>query len=106
VLMVFVGVVAVVMLSVIGSSSSSSAAAAAGGPAAAVAAAVAAVRTNYTVGGARGRAFLGYGVNPSAGTYRLLHDYPEPQRSEILDFMFLPNFGASYHRVKVCLTVQ
>jgi hypothetical protein len=104
--MVFVGVVAVVMLSVIGSSSSSSAAAAAGGPAAAVAAAVAAVRTNYTVVGARGRAFLGYGVNPSAGTYRLLHDYPEPQRSEILDFMFLPNFGASYHRVKVCLTVQ
>jgi hypothetical protein len=104
--MVFVGVVAVVMLSVIGSSSSSSAAAAAGGPAAAVAAAVAAVQTNYTVGGARGRAFLGYGVNPSAGTYRLLHDYPAPQRSEILDFMFLPNFGASYHRVKVCLTVQ
>ena len=50
---------------------------------------------------ARGREFLGYGVNPSAGTYRLLHDYPEPQRSEILDFMFKPNFGASYHRIKV-----
>ena len=32
----------------------------------------------------RGREFLGYGVNPSAGTYRLLHDYPEPQRSELL----------------------
>ena len=43
----------------------------------------------------------GYGVNPSAGTYRLLHDYPEPQRAEILDYMFTPNFGAAYHRIKV-----
>ena len=42
-----------------------------------------------------------YGVNPSAGTYRLLHDYPEPQRTEILDWMFKPNFGASFHRIKV-----
>jgi galactosylceramidase len=49
----------------------------------------------------RGREFLGYGVNPSAGTYRLLHDYPEPQRSEVLDWMFKPNFGASFHRIKV-----
>ena len=49
----------------------------------------------------RGREFLGYGVNPSAGTYRLLHDYPEPQRSELLDFMFTPSFGASFHRIKV-----
>jgi len=49
----------------------------------------------------RDREFLGYGVNPSAGTYRLLHDYPEPQRSEILDFMFKPNFAASFHRIKV-----
>ena len=57
---------------------------------------------SYLVNGsARGLEFLGYGVNPSAGTYRLLHDYPEPQRSEILDFMFLPEFGASYHRIKV-----
>ena len=37
----------------------------------------------------------------AAGTYRLLHDYPEPQRAEILDYMFKPNFGASYHRIKV-----
>jgi hypothetical protein len=43
----------------------------------------------------------GYGVNPSAGTYRLLHDYPEPQRTEILDFMFKPGFAASFHRIKV-----
>jgi galactosylceramidase len=44
---------------------------------------------------------ISYGVNPSAGTYRLLHDYPEPQRTEILDWMFKPNFGASFHRIKV-----
>ena len=52
---------------------------------------------------APGLEFLGYGVNPSAGTYRLLHDYPEPQRTEILDYMFSPNVGASYHRIKVCV---
>jgi len=44
---------------------------------------------------------ISYGVNPSAGTYRLLHDYPEPQRTEVLDWMFKPNFGASFHRIKV-----
>ncbi len=58
--------------------------------------------STYTIDEAvRGREFLGYGVNPSAGTYRLLHDYPEPQRSELLDFMFKPNFGAAFHRIKV-----
>ena len=58
--------------------------------------------TVYTIDlSARGLEFLGYGVNPSAGTYRLLHDYPEPQRTHILDYMFSPNVGASYHRIKV-----
>ena len=28
-------------------------------------------------------------------------DYPEPQRSEVLDFLFKPNFGASLHHLKV-----
>ena len=56
----------------------------------------------YTIdASAPGIEFLGYGVNPSAGTYRLLHDYPEPQRTEVLDYMFAPNVGASYHRIKV-----
>ena len=32
---------------------------------------------------------------------RLLPDYPEKQRSEILDFLFKPNFGASLHMLKV-----
>ena len=28
-------------------------------------------------------------------------DYPEPQRSELLDFLFKPNYGASLHHLKV-----
>jgi hypothetical protein len=31
----------------------------------------------------------------------LLRDYPEPQRSQILDYLFKPNFGASLHILKV-----
>ena len=58
--------------------------------------------TNYVVDvRATAREFLGYGVNPSAGTYRLLHDYPEPQRSELLDYLFLPNFGAAVQVLKL-----
>ena len=34
-------------------------------------------------------------------TTRLLVDYPEPQRSDILDYLFLPNFGASLQVLKV-----
>ena len=36
-----------------------------------------------------------------SGSSRLLMDYPEPQRGEILDYLFLPNFGASLHMLKV-----
>lgn len=28
-------------------------------------------------------------------------DYPDPYRSHILDFMFLPNFGASFQVLKI-----
>ena len=36
----------------------------------------------YGIDGDRpGKRFMGYGVNPSAGTFRLLRDYPEPHRS-------------------------
>ncbi|OWK09303.1 GALC, partial [Cervus elaphus hippelaphus] len=34
-------------------------------------------------------------------TSRLLVNYPEPYRSEILDYLFKPNFGASLHILKV-----
>eukprot|EP01079_Euglenida_sp_SAG-EU17-18_P008461 gene8462-1513_t len=32
---------------------------------------------------------------------RFLYDYPEPQRSEVLDYLFLPGFGASLSICKV-----
>ena len=42
-----------------------------------------------------GRTFEGVGgLSAGAGT-RLLFDYPEPQRSQVLDFLFKPNFGAA-----------
>ncbi len=52
-------------------------------------------------GRAPGRTFEGIGgLSAGAGT-RLLFDYPEPQRSQVLDFLFKPNFGASLHHLKV-----
>jgi galactosylceramidase len=48
-----------------------------------------------------GQTFEGIGgLSAGAGT-RLLFDYPEPQRSQVLDFLFKPNFGASLHELKV-----
>lgn len=43
--------------------------------------------------------FDGLGVLVSYG--KLLYDYPEKQRNEILDYLFLPNFGASLQILKV-----
>ncbi|MGA2496290.1 MAG: galactosylceramidase [Tepidisphaeraceae bacterium] len=43
-----------------------------------------------------GRRFDGIGaVSGGGATSRLLIEYPEPQRSQILDYLFKPNFGAS-----------
>jgi galactosylceramidase len=48
-----------------------------------------------------GRTFEGIGgLSAGAGT-RLLFDYPEPQRSQVLDFLFKPNFGAALQHLKV-----
>jgi hypothetical protein len=48
-----------------------------------------------------GRTFEGIGgLSAGAGT-RLLPDYPERQRSDVLDYLFRPNFGASLHHLKV-----
>ena len=47
-------------------------------------------------GAAGGRRFEGIGaVDGGGATSVLLKDYPEPQRSEILDLLFKPQFGAS-----------
>lgn len=47
-------------------------------------------------GGKEGRRFDGIGaVSGGGATSRFLIEYPEPQRSEILDYLFTPDFGAS-----------
>ncbi|OCT15346.1 hypothetical protein A8709_14750 [Paenibacillus pectinilyticus] len=53
-------------------------------------------------GSVLGRTFDGEGVlSGGGGNTRLLIDYPEPYRSDILDYLFKPNFGASYTHLKV-----
>ena len=39
-----------------------------------------------------GRAFEGVGALSAGASSRLLYDYPEPQRTDILDYLFKPNF--------------
>ena len=49
-----------------------------------------------------GRVFDGIGaVSGGGGNSRLLVDYPEPQRSQILDYVFKPGYGASLQVLKV-----
>src|SRR5271157_1573915 len=48
-----------------------------------------------------GRVFDGIGAVRAGASSRLLIDYPEPQRSEILDFLFTPRFGAGFQHLKV-----
>ncbi|MFD1716715.1 discoidin domain-containing protein [Georgenia deserti] len=52
-------------------------------------------------GEAGGRRFDGVGAISSGGSSRLLVDYPEPARSEILDLLFKPRYGASLQALKV-----
>eukprot|EP00466_Bigelowiella_natans_P021206 jgi/Bigna1/91286/estExt_fgenesh1_pg.C_950041 len=48
------------------------------------------------------RVFDGIGAISGGGaTSRLLVDYPERERAQILDFLFKPQFGASLHLLKV-----
>ncbi len=48
-----------------------------------------------------GRTFDGIGALSAGASSRLLIDYPEPQRSEILDYLFKPGFGAALQINKV-----
>ena len=53
-------------------------------------------------GAAAGRPFEGFGaVSGGGNTSRLLPDYPERQRRQILDYLFKPQFGASLNELKV-----
>ncbi|WP_084598599.1 cellulose binding domain-containing protein [Actinoplanes subtropicus] len=53
-------------------------------------------------GSSGGRTFDGVGaVSGGGGNSRLLYDYPEAQRSQILDYLFKPNYGAALQILKV-----
>ena len=43
----------------------------------------------------------GVGALSAGASSRLLRDYPEPQRSDVLDMLFLPQHGAGLHMLKV-----
>src|ERR1039458_1118104 len=51
--------------------------------------------------GNEGRVFEGLGAVSAGASSRLLVDYPEPQRSQILDYLFKPSFGAALQHLKV-----
>lgn len=63
----------------------------------------AAVSTSIALDGSSGgRTFDGIGaISGGGGNSRLLIDYPEPYRSQILDYLFKPNYGANLHILKV-----
>ena len=60
-----------------------------------------AVVTIQLDGASPGRVFEGIGAVSAGASTRLLPDYPEPQRSQILDFLFKPKFGAGFQHLKV-----
>src|SRR2546421_184738 len=63
----------------------------------------AAAATTITINGtAAGRTFDGVGaISGGGGNSRLLVDYPEPQRSQLLDYLFKPGYGAAMQILKV-----
>ena len=67
--------------------------------AAAPAQAATAITVNGTSGG---RIFDGVGaISGGGGNSRLLIDYPEPQRTQILDYLFKPGYGAAVQIMKL-----
>lgn len=48
-----------------------------------------------------GRVFEGIGAVSAGASSRLLIEYPEKQRREVLDYLFKPNFGAGFQHLKV-----
>ncbi|MFF5075459.1 ricin-type beta-trefoil lectin domain protein [Actinoplanes sp. NPDC000266] len=53
-------------------------------------------------GNVAGRTFDGVGaISGGGGNSRLLIDYPEPQRTQILDYLFRPGYGAAVQLLKL-----
>jgi galactosylceramidase len=48
-----------------------------------------------------GRVFEGIGALSAGASSRLLIDYPEPERSKVLDLLFKPGYGASFQHLKI-----
>ena len=48
-----------------------------------------------------GLVFEGVGAVSAGASSRLLPDYPEQQRNEVLDFLFKPDYGAGFQHLKV-----
>ncbi len=68
-----------------------------------ISAAPAHAATSITINGSSaGRTFDGVGaISGGGGNSRLLIDYPEPERSQILDYLFKPGYGASLQILKI-----
>jgi hypothetical protein len=59
-------------------------------------------QTNVVLdGNGKGRVFDGLGAASAGASSRLLIDYPEPERSQILDYLFKPGYGAALQHLKV-----
>ena len=52
-------------------------------------------------GRATAQVYDGHGALSAGASSRLLIDYPEPTRSDILDLLFKPNYGHAMHMIKV-----
>jgi O-glycosyl hydrolase len=52
-------------------------------------------------GAGQGRLFDGLGAVSAGASSRLLIDYPEPERTQILDYLFKPGYGAALQHLKV-----
>jgi hypothetical protein len=52
-------------------------------------------------GAAKGKIFEGIGALSAGASSRLLYDYKEPYRSQILDYLFKPGYGAALQHLKV-----
>ena len=52
-------------------------------------------------GAGKGRVYEGIGALSAGASSRLLYDYKEPYRSQVLDYLFKPGYGAALQHLKV-----
>src|SRR5260370_34616238 len=58
-------------------------------------------KTIVLYGHATGRIYEGLGAVSAGASSRLLIDYPEPYRSQILDYLFKPGYGGALQHLTV-----